>query len=83
MTDPLTNLRAVLDLLATDPLRAADHLDAMADRLRQQALAIREQARQATPENPYKVPGGMADVVKMQVRGPGGELKQSIDTSRN
>lgn len=76
----LGDLREVLSLLARDPLAAADRIDAIANRLHEQAEAIRSRFRS---EDPYTVPGGMTDRVKANVIGPDGQIKQSIDTGRN
>ncbi len=65
-------------LLAADNPAAADAIDALADRLKAIAAAVR--ARHAVPENPWVSPGGMSDRVKIQVVGPAGDVTQSTDT---
>ncbi len=79
--DITSNLREILVLLTTNPLKAADLIDGMAYRLHDQAKAIRQAVCEG--RDPRINPGGMGDVVKMQVIGPDGDLKQSVDTSRN
>jgi hypothetical protein len=78
MLEPLADMNRILALLATDPLSAADAIDGLADRLHGQADMIRN--AMAKEQSPFKVPGGIVDIVKMNVVGPNGEIKQSITT---
>lgn len=77
MIDDLDAVEAVRDMLeemVKNPTAAADRLDAMADDIR--ALA----ARLRTQPNGFRDPGGMGDRVRINVMGPDGKPKQSIDT---
>lgn len=62
-------------VVARDPSAAPD-LEALADRLR----ALAADLRAGDPAGGIASPGGMADRVRMDLIGPGGELKHSIDT---
>jgi hypothetical protein len=74
----LEELRQIAELVLTDPPAAADRIDAVADRLHEQANALRASVR---PEVPYRVPSGMNDRIKMRVMGPDGKIRQEIDTN--
>lgn len=77
MTEPI-QLQDVLALLTSDPMRAADEMCKLADQLRAGAEELR-----ARHSDPFKVPGGLSDRVRMSVVGPNGEVKQRIDTDSN
>ena len=68
----------IMALLATDPLKAADEMDAMADRLKADAAEV----RRMLTEQPsgFVAPGGMKDRVMMQVVNPSGKIIQHVDT---
>lgn len=68
-------LLTLMDTMSSDPLRAADLLDQMADKLRAKAAELRQQAD--------KCKGGTSDRVQMTLRGPNGEIKQTVDTGAN
>ncbi len=83
MTMPMKSLETmqkVLELLATDPAKAADLIEDLGNQMHQQAARIREKLRAGHPQ---RIPGGMHDVVKMNVVGPDGVVRFSVDTSRN
>lgn len=52
----------ILKLLITDPLKAADEIDLLANELHQQANDIRNQHK-----DPFKAPSGMSDKVIIKV----------------
>lgn len=72
-------LREILELLATDPLLAADAIDRYADQLKERAREIRELVERGRTAQ-ADAPGGMGDRVKMAVVGPDGGVKQTVDT---
>jgi len=76
--EALADVQRIIGLLATDPLGAADAIENVSARLREQAEAIRKVV--SAEQSPFKVPGGMVDIVKMRVVGPNGEIKQSVTT---
>ncbi len=61
-------------MLLRDP-RAADEIDALADELRAAAARIREESGAD-----IRATGGAGTRVQMNVVGPEGEIKQSVDT---
>lgn len=76
--DALNRLREALSLMATNPAAAADLLEGMAAKLMQHARSLRALA--ARGQNPLSSPGGMGDRCRIQVIGPGGEIKQEGGT---
>jgi hypothetical protein len=73
-------LSSTLRDLSTDPLSAADRLDALADELRKRASLLREADQAAPSAHGFRSSGGMGDRAKMQVVGPDGKVKQATDT---
>lgn len=63
----------VLGLLGSDPVAAANRLDALADEYRALAQRLRGSVG-------YQSRGGTGDRVRMQVVGPDGAIRQTIDT---
>lgn len=59
-------------LVATDPQGAALRLEKAGDRLHELAAQLRN-------GNPWQVPGGIADRVKIKVIGPDGLVKQAVE----
>jgi hypothetical protein len=76
-TDLANRLGRLGDLMRTSPARAADELDAMAERLRDAARVIRDRAASAPPRDP----GGCSDRVQMTLVGPDGTHRHSTDTN--
>jgi hypothetical protein len=76
MTAEQEELRRMLLLVAAGHPDAADWCDKMADQLR--GLAAR--LRSGKPPEGTVSPGGVGDRVRMQVRGPGGELKHETES---
>lgn len=75
----LERLQEVLALMNNRPLEAAEKLEAMAAKLTELAQHLRQKAA----GDDFKAPGGMGDKVLMNVFGPDGKLKKSIDSSHN
>ena len=67
-----------LDMIATNPIGAAERLDKIGDYIKNLATQIREQAAQE--HNPWQVSGSMGDRVRIQVLGPDGHVKREADT---
>ncbi len=74
--DTVRKLREVLSLMASDPAGAADMLEGMAAKLLEQARGLRALAAEGRPPNV----GGMGDSARIQVVGPGGEIKRDVNT---
>lgn len=72
----LGNLSTLLRKMADDPAGAADDIEAMGCRLIALARQLREQGG-----GPLST-GGMTDRVQINVVGPDGQLKKSVDTDR-
>jgi hypothetical protein len=70
-------LKNLSQLIRTDPEAAAGQLEESADRMLKLAARLRELAAQG----PYRSRGGTADRVQMEVVGPDGNVKQSVDTA--
>ena len=64
-------VKDLLNLIATEPMKAAKQMDEMADKLKKTAVQI----RLGQIKNPYKNPNGMADKVTISVIGPDGQPK--------
>lgn len=75
----LERLQEVLNLMNQRPLEAAEKLEAMAAKLTELAQSLRQKAA----GQDFVAPGGMGDRVLMNVIGPDGKLKQSIDSTHN
>jgi hypothetical protein len=70
-------LQEILVLLTTDPPRAADRMDELAERIRESAARVRAAARAAeTTPTAFASPGGAVDRAFLDVIGPDGRLKQ-------
>ncbi len=78
MNNPSSELYQIAELLSSDPLAAADAIDALANRLHAKAQELRDGV--ASTGESFRSPGGMTDRVKMSVHGPDGTIKQEIDT---
>lgn len=59
----------ILALMPSDPNRAADELDAIATKFRVLAASLRGQTRDG---------GGMVERLQMELVGPAGELKHTL-----
>lgn len=69
----MNELQQIVSLLLTDPLAAADRIDALADRLHAEAAKVRARAEGNAP---FASPGGAMDRAFLNVVGPDGRLKQ-------
>ncbi len=69
-------IRKLLAKALADPLSAADDLEAMAAKLMGAARDLRNR-----PVDPFQVPGGMVDRVKIGVVGPDGQQKEYKETT--
>lgn len=65
-----------LDAASRGPVAAAEHLEALADKLLAQAALLRA-AKDAPPGT--RSEGGTGDRVRMQVVGPDGAVKQTAE----
>lgn len=73
--DLAAQFRDLTALMEADPAAAADRLDALADRLRVAAAGLRQMATGG-----MRSQGGAGDRVRMQVVGPDGRVRQTVDT---
>ncbi len=80
MSEPVAQLQEIILLLATNPVAAAERIEALAAILLEQAAAIRAEA---SVGGGFRDGGGMGDQCKMSVIGPDGQEKQRVDTTRN
>ena len=70
-------LEEIMTLIATNPTKAANELDKMADELKGVAARLRLNKRK---KNPTLHVGGLGDRVSARLVGPDGEIKQSFET---
>ena len=72
-----TDIRKVLTLVALGDPSAAGMVRQLASKL----LALADRL-EAGVQNPTMSPGGMGDHVRMNVVGPDGAIKQTVDTAK-
>ena len=73
-------LRRLLTLSRENPIAAADELDRLAALMHQIGEGMTRRAEQLRQMDSFRSSGGAADRVQMQVVGPRGEIKQTVDT---
>lgn len=71
----ITELADVVKLIQSDPAGAADKIDDLVVKLKNIAAQLRRKA-----ESDYCSHGGAGDRVRIQVVGPDGTIKQTVDT---
>lgn len=71
----IDDINVLARLLIVDPLKAADVMDALANKLHDQAEAIR-----STYNNQFRSTGAMGDSVRMQVVDPSGTVKHEVQS---
>jgi hypothetical protein len=75
--EDLAAVASMLELIASDPITAADKLEEMGRGMLELAQRLRESPPAA---GGTRDPGGMSDRVRMRVVGADGQIKQQIDT---
>ena len=75
--NPLVDLSNILEMIKTDPARAAERLEDIATRLTGLANKLKEIAKD---REGIRSTGGVGDRVQIELVGPDGQIKQRIDT---
>lgn len=75
--NPLVDLSNIIEMMKTDPARAADRLEDMSRRLTELASNLREIAKN---REGMRSTGGVGDRVQIALVGPDGQIKQRTDT---
>ena len=71
----IARLKMLLELMKHEPCKAADELERLADNLKMLAKKVRDSNSKSG-----RSPMGMGDRVMVDVLGPDGEIRQSVDT---
>lgn len=76
-----SSVTELLEMMANDPLRAADEFEKTANEMLALAQKLREIVYLSQSQDNELCPGGLSDRVRIKVVGSNGDLKQDVEVN--